>query len=951
MKHFFFSFLAVVLSLAALMVSCVDEPGVLQEVDITSICCTIPKIDVEEDFATGKLDTLIATKATFSGANFLWSEGDKIGIVPSSGAQIYFEVNDGAGTSSATFQGGDWALKSTGTFYAYYPLYNDVFLSKDHVLVSYTRQTQSGNDNNLHTGNYWTLYTEGTTAVGNNLNFSFNHLTAFFKTYVTVPAGTYTKIAFTAPSEVFIKDGYFDLSAETPTIVGTTFTNELSLDLQNVTFTEETELTGYLVVAPINIAGIPITVTVYKEGEPAYEYTLTKANPMAAAKTYAFRATSLTQLASSATQANELFASGATSVTITEPLTENATIVLPNTSEDVTLTLPTTESTASLTISYDPGAASYPSTLSFTGPEGADLDIQTPNSTVTVNGVAYDQITSRTAANTCIIPVGVTVNNLKVVQGGVQVYGTVTQIDLSEQEDDAIITVSGTVSSLLGEDDEEYSPATGVSLNQAAINLNTGATETLIATVTPAGAYPKVIWTSSDETVATVSSAGVVTAVATGSATITATTISEGYTAECSVVALDNNIHFADNVVKSICVANWDTDHDGELSYPEAAAVKSIGSVFNSKTTITSFDEFKYFTGVTSLYYEFEYCNNLMTISIPESVTDIGGYALYGVHHVYFTGLTVPHFDKYSDDEDEYYACFSDYAVIHVRPEVYLSFLPAPTKDKYVKTVVVDVPNNEVWYISNNNSVLDISTYAEPTPFGANLISNTYSDGIGKMVFDAPVSQVGRNAFMVNERLTSVFLPESVTYVSSTAFGYCTMLNCVVLPLSLERIGRAAFEHCGLQYIVLPPQSRIIDDSSFPSLNPSLIPFNLSSNMSYVYQNNQWSNRLVQDGVLIEVMPNTRSFTLSDLATIGPWAAGNCKLESLTIGSQCTRIGESAFRNCTALTSIIFLGDTPPQISSYVFDNTNNCKIKVPSSAVSAYKSAWPEYASRIISL
>ena len=534
--------LAGVLALAALTVSCVAEKDTTPEIDITTVRCSIPRIDVEEDFATGILDTLTTTKATFSGGNFLWSAGDKIGIVPNTGAQIYFEVSDGAGTSTASFNGGDWAMKSTGTFYAYYPLYPDIFLSKDHVSVSYTGQTQSGNNNNLHTGDYWTLYTEGTTAVGNALNFSFNHLTSFFKTYVTVPAGTYTKITFSAPSEVFIKDGYFDLSAQTPAIVGTTMTDVLSLDLQNVTFADESELTGYLVLAPVDITGIPITVTVYKDGEPAYEYTMTKANPMVAAKTYAFRATALTQLAASATQANALFAAGATSVSITEPLTEDIAIVLPNTSEAVTLILPTTASTSTLTVSYPPAAESYPATLSITGPEGADLNIQTPNSTVTVNGIAYDQVTCRTAANTCIIPVGVTVNNLKVVQGGVQVYGTVSQIDLSEQEDDAIINVSGTVTSLLGEDDEEYVPATGITLNQSSINLNVGATETLTATVAPVGAYPNVIWSSSDDSIATVSANGVVTAVAEGSATITAMTISGGFTSSCEVtVNMDYN--------------------------------------------------------------------------------------------------------------------------------------------------------------------------------------------------------------------------------------------------------------------------------------------------------------------------------------------------------------------------------------------------------------------------
>ena len=77
---------------------------------------------------------------------------------------------------------------------------------------------------------------------------------------------------------------------------------------------------------------------------------------------------------------------------------------------------------------------------------------------------------------------------------------------------------------------------TGVSLDKTALNLAPNESSTLKATVTPAKASNKgVTWTSSDNTVATVSSTGKVTAKKDGTATITVTTKDGGFTATCTV--------------------------------------------------------------------------------------------------------------------------------------------------------------------------------------------------------------------------------------------------------------------------------------------------------------------------------------------------------------------------------------------------------------------------------
>ena len=91
------------------------------------------------------------------------------------------------------------------------------------------------------------------------------------------------------------------------------------------------------------------------------------------------------------------------------------------------------------------------------------------------------------------------------------------------------------------------------------------------------------------------------------------------------IAAWSDNITFADANVKAICVTNWDTNGDGELSTNEAAAVTDMGTAFKNKTNITTFGELQYFTGLKSIGSETFYgCSGLTSVTIPKNVTTIG---------------------------------------------------------------------------------------------------------------------------------------------------------------------------------------------------------------------------------------------------------------------------------------------------------------------------------------
>ncbi len=99
-------------------------------------------------------------------------------------------------------------------------------------------------------------------------------------------------------------------------------------------------------------------------------------------------------------------------------------------------------------------------------------------------------------------------------------------------------------------------------------------------------------------------------------------------------------IGFTDPEVQRLCVAHWDTDGDGQLSYKEAAAVDSLGQAFTGNKKILSFDELKHFTGLTAIDANaFRDCESLRSVQLPVSVRFIRSNAF---RHTAIERITIP---------------------------------------------------------------------------------------------------------------------------------------------------------------------------------------------------------------------------------------------------------------------------------------------------------------------
>lgn len=105
--------------------------------------------------------------------------------------------------------------------------------------------------------------------------------------------------------------------------------------------------------------------------------------------------------------------------------------------------------------------------------------------------------------------------------------------------------------------------------------------------------------------------------------------IGDGIAALWARLEMFNPIVFEDANVKNICVTNWGGNFiDGEITLYEASLVTTLGNKFYQNTTITKFDELRYFTGLTTMYVNaqsnlpagaFYKCSNLTRVTMPEA--------------------------------------------------------------------------------------------------------------------------------------------------------------------------------------------------------------------------------------------------------------------------------------------------------------------------------------------
>ena len=364
---------------------------------------------------------------------------------------------------------------------------------------------------------------------------------------------------------------------------------------------------------------------------------------------------------------------------------------------------------------------------------------------------------------------------------------------------------------------------------------------------------------------------------------------------------------YAATIAEGICGPNltWTLDDAGTLTVSGTGKIYDYTPSFGSVTKDRPWEKYsesirtvRIGDGVTTIpRYSFAYLPNLTTVQLSNTVTTIGA-AFQGCDQL--TTVTIP-----ASVTDLSTAAFQECASL---------------------TGIWVNPNNPN-YSSDDRGVLFNKNKTELLTAPGGLSGHyTVPEGV------TSISQ----AFRVCEKLTSVTIPSSVTVLPSYAFSSCSALTAVTIPDSGTEVDWNAFSSCEkLTDIHIVDEDDWFDISQLGRiLRENDLPKNLYLNGELVTNLEIPEGTTVIPDYGFYRCHHLTSVTIPDgVTSIGYQAFDGCgNLTGITIPGSVTKISNYAFEDCLGLTTVT-LQEGVSRIGRYAFKDCNNLtSITIPAS-------------------
>lgn len=386
-----------------------------------------------------------------------------------------------------------------------------------------------------------------------------------------------------------------------------------------------------------------------------------------------------------------------------------------------------------------------------------------------------------------------------------------------------------------------------------------------------------------------------------------------------------------------------------------AYAVTAIGfGAFAYNTNITSItipdsvtdigdDAFEYSAmtnanlgnGVTSIGYDAFTLSGLTSVTIPASVTNINRETFMLCS--YLTSVTIGSgVTSIGDDAFEYCIALTNItflgnpptlgsAVFGVGGTLLDPALDPATVYYYLGatgwgSTYGNLPTEELFTSGNfefavTNGALMLIGYTGPG--GAVTIPSSFTivDQSGHELLET-VTAIGALALNGNTAITGVTIPGGVTSIGALAFGSCSSLTSITLPVNVRSLDAGAFSNC--------TELASISLGSVKSLG--INAFEGCTHLSKIVIPNSVTN--VDVGAFSNCYGLTNVVIGNEVINLGSYAFYNCSgLTSVTIPASVTSIGSYAFAFGYVLKSLYFLGDPPALASNAFYTLSSNATV------------------------